>query len=160
MATFAGQAGAPIVAAIARSGDVTYAEAVSSMPAKSVTSEMRAAIDEFNERTAVALRGAGARRAKSVFLVNPADPPMPIRITLYCLVTDGPADERRIEADVLATVDRVRKDVPGCRVKHRVQCEGCSLHIPESGDFSGTRVTVLLEIADAEHHAELAGATG
>ena len=98
----------------------------------------------------------GARRAKVMMILNPAVPPMLMRNTSYCLV-DGDADHRRIETDVLGMVDKVGSYVPGYRLKQRVQFEDFSarnpLYIPETGKFTGTRVTVLLEVTGAADYA-------
>jgi acetaldehyde dehydrogenase len=144
MKTAGAQAAVPIVAAVGQSGMVSYAEVVTSFSAASAGPAMRATIDEFNESTADALRNAGgAQRAKAITLLNPADPPIPMRNTVFCLV-EGDADHGRIEADVLAIL------APGCRLKHRVQFETFgvdnALYIPETGKFVGTKVTALLEI--------------
>jgi acetaldehyde dehydrogenase len=160
LATCGGQATVPIVAAVAQSGIVCYAEVVSSISAKSAGSSSRAGVDDFTETTAAALRVVGgAQRAKSVMILNPADPPILMRNTVFCLVDgleDGTADLQRIETDILAMIDMVRSYVPGYRLKHRVQFEMFSadhpLYIPETGKFTGARVTVLLEVADAAHH--------
>jgi acetaldehyde dehydrogenase len=88
-------------------------------------------------------------------IINPADPPVLMRNTVYCLV-DGDADHDAIENDVLAVVEKVNTYVPGYRLKQRVQFETFSaqrpLYIPETGKFSGTRVTVLLEVTGAAHY--------
>jgi acetaldehyde dehydrogenase len=153
MITGSGQATVPIVAAVTQSGIVSYAEIVSSMSAKAVGPGTRATIDDFVETTAAAVRVVGgAQRGKAVMILNPADPPVLMRNTVYCLV-DGDADHRQIETDVLAMVDRVSTYVPGYRLKQRIQFETFSvanpLYIAETGKFTGTRVTVLLEIAGA-----------
>ena len=156
MVTCGGQATVPIVAAVAQSGIVSYAEIVSSISAKSAGSGTRANIDEFTETTSTALQVVGgAQRGKAVMIINPADPPVMMRNTIYCLV-DGDADHHAIEDDVLAMVDRVNTYVPGYRLKQRVQFETFSannpLYIPETGKFTGTRVTVLLEVTGAAHY--------
>jgi acetaldehyde dehydrogenase len=143
----------PIVAAVAQSGIVSYAEIISSISAKSAGPGTRANIDEFTETTSAALQVVGgARRGKAVMILNPADPPILMRNTVYCLV-DGDVDNQRIEGDVVAMVEKVNAYVPGYRLKQRVQFETFSadnpLYIPETGKFTGTRVTVLLEIAGA-----------
>jgi acetaldehyde dehydrogenase len=153
MVTGDGQATVPIVAAVAQSGIVSYAEIVSSMASESVGSEIRSAIDEFAETTVAAVQiVGGAQRGKAMMILNPAVPPMAMRSTVYCLVA-GDADHQRIESDVLAMVDKVRAYVPGYRLKQRIQFETFSmanpLYIPETGKFTGTRVTVLLEISGA-----------
>lgn len=160
MVTCGGQATVPIVAAVAQSGAVSYAEIVSSISSKSAGPGTRANINEFIETTAAALQVVGgAQRGKAVMIFNPADPPVMMRNTVYCLVDgleNGPADHRRIETDVLAMVDKVGTYVPGYRLKQRIQFERFSddnpLYIPETGKFTGTRVTVLLEVAGAAHY--------
>jgi acetaldehyde dehydrogenase len=156
MVTCGGQATVPIVAAVAQSGIVSYAEIVSSISAKSAGPGTRANIDEFTETTSTALQVVGgAQRGKAVMIINPADPPVMMRNTVYCLV-DGDADHHAIEADVLAMVDNVNSYVPGYRLKQRTQFETFSaerpLYIPETGKFAGTRVTVLLEVTGAAHY--------
>jgi acetaldehyde dehydrogenase len=156
MVTCGGQATVPIVAAVSQSGIVAYAEIVSALSAKSAGPGTRANIDEFTETTATALQSVGgARRGKAMMILNPADPPMMMRNTVYCLV-DGDADHHAIETDVLAMVEAVRTYVPGYRLKQRVQFESFSadrsLYIPETGKFTGTRVTVLLEVTGAAYY--------
>ena len=156
MVTCGGQATVPIVAAVGQSGIVSYAEIVSSISAKSAGPGTRANIDEFTETTSAALQVVGgAQRSKAVMIINPADPPVMMRNTVYCLV-DGDADHHAIETDVLAMVDKVNAYVPGYRLKQRVQFEAFSaerpLYIPETGKFTGTRVTVLLEVTGAAHY--------
>jgi acetaldehyde dehydrogenase len=153
MVSCGGQATVPIVAAIAQSGIVSYAEIVSSISAKSAGPGTRANIDEFIETTATALQVVGgAQRGKAMMILNPAEPPILMRNTVYCLV-DGDCDHQRIEDDVLAMVERVSDYVPGYRLKQRIQFETFSsqnpLQIPETGKFTGTRVTVLLEVDGA-----------
>lgn len=156
MVTCGGQATVPIVAAVARSGLVSYAEVVSCISAKSAGPGTRANLDEFIDTTSAALRTVGgAQRAKTVMILNPADPPVMMRNTVYCLV-DGDADHDAIERDVHAMVDEVTGYVPGYRLKQRIQFEEFGsqnpLHIPEAGKFVGTRVTVLLEVKGAAHY--------
>ena len=156
MVTCGGQATVPIVAAVGQSGIVSYAEIVSSISAKSAGPGTRANIDEFTETTSTALQVVGgAQRGKAVMIINSADPPVMMRNTVYCLV-DGDADHHAIEADVLAMVNKVNAYVPGYRLKQRVQFEPFSaqrpLYIPETGKFTGTRVTVLLEVTGAAHY--------
>ena len=156
MVTCGGQATVPIVAAVGQSGIVSYAEIVSSISAKSAGPGTRANIDEFTETTSTALQVVGgAQRGKAVMIINPADPPVMMRNTVYCLV-DGDADHHAIENDVLTMVDKVKSYVPGYRLKQRVQFETFSaerpLYIPETGKFTGTRVTVLLEVTGAAHY--------
>lgn len=176
LVTCGGQAAIPIVAAVATAGIVSYAEVVSSISAKSAGPGIRAGVDEFIETTAAAIRVVGgAQRGKAVLILNPADPPVPARNTVYCLV-DGEPDHHRIEREIHDMVGRVAAYAPGYRLKQDVQFQVFDhehpLYIPETGKFTGTRVTVLLEGAGdivtsaakaaaeriAAHHNETAGA--
>jgi acetaldehyde dehydrogenase len=156
MVTCGGQATVPIVAAVSRTSLVSYAEIVSSIASKSAGPGTRANIDEFTETTARALEVVGgATRGKAVIVLNPAEPPLMMRNTVYCLV-DGDCDHAAVEASIEAQVEAVRSYVPGYRLKQRVQFETVSqddpLHIPETGKFWGTRVTVFLEVTGAAHY--------
>jgi acetaldehyde dehydrogenase len=156
MVTCGGQATVPIVAAVGRSGIVSYAEIVSSISAKSAGPGTRANIDEFIETTSTALRVVGgAQRGKAVMILNPADPPVLMRNTVYCLV-DGDVDHHSIQEDILDMVDQVAAYVPGYRLKQDLQFEDYGhddpLYLPETGKFTGTRVTVMLEVAGAGHY--------
>ncbi|HKI39003.1 MAG TPA: acetaldehyde dehydrogenase (acetylating) [Mycobacterium sp.] len=156
MVTCGGQATVPIVAAVGQVGIVSYAEIVSSISSKSAGPGTRANIDEFTETTAAALETVGgAQRARALIILNPADPPILMRNTVYCLV-DGDVDHGAIERSVEAMVEKVQAYVPGYRLKQRIQFETFTaenpLFIPETGKFSGTRVTVLLEVTGAAHY--------
>jgi acetaldehyde dehydrogenase len=156
MVTCGGQATVPIVSAVSGVGIVSYAEIVSSISAKSAGPGTRANIDEFTETTSAALQSVGgAQRGKAVMILNPADPPILMRNTVYCLV-DGDTDHDAIESAVTAMVAKVSAYVPGYRLKQRVQFETFTaqnpLHIPETGKFAGTRVTAMLEVTGAAHY--------
>lgn len=156
MVTCGGQATVPIVAAVAECGIVSYAEIVSSISARSAGHGTRANIDEFIETTSTALEiVGGAQRGKAVMILNPADPPVIMRNTVYCLV-DGDADHHAIEESVVGMVERVKSYVPGYRLRQRLQFETFStqnpLHMPETGKFAGTRVTALLEVTGEAHY--------
>ena len=153
MVTCGGQATVPIVAAVHRSAFVSYAEIVSSMSSKSAGPGTRANIDEFIETTSTALRVVGgAQRSKTVMILNPADPPILMRNTVYCLV-EGDCDHAAIDASITATVNEVQRYVPGYKLKQPVQFESFDadnpLHIPETGKFIGTRVTAMLQVTGA-----------
>ena len=156
MVTCGGQATVPIVAAVNTSAPVSYAEIVSSISSKSAGPGTRANIDEFVETTAAALRiVGGAQRGKAVIVLNPADPPILMRNTVYCLV-EGDCDHAAIDASVTAMVQRVQRYVPGYRLRQRLQFETFDadnpLHIPETGKFIGTRVTAMLQVTGAAHY--------
>jgi len=153
MVTCGGQATVPIVAAVNATSPVSYAEIVSSISSKSAGPGTRANIDEFTETTATALKVVGgAQRSKAVIVLNPADPPILMRNTVYCLV-EGDCDPAAIEASIAKMIERVQQYVPGYRLKQPVQFETFGfdnpLHIPETGKFIGTRITTLLQVTGA-----------
>jgi acetaldehyde dehydrogenase (acetylating) len=156
MVTCGGQATVPIVAAVNRAAPVAYAEIVSSISSKSAGPGTRASIDEFVETTATALKVVGgAQRSKTVLILNPADPPILMRNTVYCLV-EGDCDHATVEASITTMVGEVQRYVPGYRLRKPVQFETFDaddpLHIPETGKFIGTRVTVMLQVTGAAHY--------
>lgn len=156
MVTCGGQATVPIVAAVAAVGAVSYAEIVSAISSASAGPGTRASLDEFTETTAAALQTVGgARRGRAVIILNPAEPPVMMRNTVYCLV-DGDVNHDAIEHAIETMVAKVQNYVPGYRLKQRVQFErftaAAPLHIPETGPFIGTQVTALLEVAGAAHY--------
>jgi acetaldehyde dehydrogenase (acetylating) len=153
MVTCGGQATVPIVAAVNDAAPVSYAEIVSSISSKSAGPGTRANIDEFIETTSTALQVVGgAQRAKTVIILNPADPPILMRNTVYCLV-EGDCDHVAIDASITRRVGEVQSYVAGYRLRQPVQFETFDadnpLHIPETGKFIGTRVTALLQVTGA-----------
>jgi acetaldehyde dehydrogenase len=156
MVTCGGQATIPIVAAINRVSKVHYGEIVASIASKSAGPGTRANIDEFTETTSQAIMDVGgATRGKAIIVLNPAEPPLIMRDTVYCLTSD--ADPAAITASVEAMVEEVRGYVPGYRLKQAVQFERIShnapLRIPEmDAEFSGLKVTVFLEVEGAAQY--------
>ena len=156
MVTCGGQATIPIVAAIGKVTPVLYAEIVASIASRSAGPGTRANIDEFTETTARAIEQVGgARHGKAIIVLNPAEPPLVMRDTVYCLT--GNADQGAIGAAVQAMVSEVQTYVPGYRLKQRVQFEsvgpGIKLPFPElAADFAGLKVSVFLEVAGAAHY--------
>lgn len=156
MVTCGGQATIPIVAAIRRVTRVRYGEIVASIASKSAGPGTRANIDEFTETTSQAIVDVGgADRGKAIIVLNPAEPPLIMRDTVYCLTDD--ADTAAIAASVEAMVQEVRTYVPGYRLKQAVQFErvgdNLPLRIPEmDGEFTGLKVTVFLEVEGAAHY--------
>jgi acetaldehyde dehydrogenase len=156
MVTCGGQATIPIIAAVGRVTPVRYGEIVASIASKSAGPGTRANIDEFTETTGRAITEVGgAHRGKAVIVLNPAEPPLIMRDTVYCLVDD--ADRDAINASVAAMVAEVNAFVPGYRLKQAVQFERVGhekpLRIPEMEvEFSGYKVSVFLEVEGAAHY--------
>jgi acetaldehyde dehydrogenase len=156
MVTCGGQATIPIVGAVNRVSRVRYAEIVASIASRSAGPGTRANIDEFTETTARAIEQVGgAERGKAIIVLNPAEPPLIMRDTVYCLC--DPADEAEIERSVEAMVEEVRGYVPGYRLKQKVQFERYGdnerLFIPEMDRaFAGLKVSVFLEVEGAGHY--------
>ena len=152
MVTCGGQATIPMVAAVSRVATVHYAEIVASVSSRSAGPGTRANIDEFTRTTARAIEVVGgAAKGKAIIILNPAEPPMIMRDTVFTL-SEG-ADEDAIRASVDAMVAEVQKYVPGYRLKQQVQFERYGdnnrLHIPGMGDFTGIRSMIMLEVEGA-----------
>ncbi|MGE4373387.1 MAG: acetaldehyde dehydrogenase (acetylating) [Xanthobacter sp.] len=116
MISCAGQATIPIVAAVSRVQAVDYAEIVASLASKSIGPGTRANLDEFTYTTSNAIeKVGGAKRGKALAIINPAEPPMIMRNTIYCITEDAP-DEAKITASILEMIGEVQKYVPGYRL--------------------------------------------
>ncbi len=156
MVTCGGQATIPIVAAVSRNVPVHYAEIVASIASRSAGPGTRANIDEFTETTSRAIEAVGgARRGKAIIVLNPAEPPLLMRDTVYCLTDD--ADQAAISASVQSMVADVHAYVPGYRLKQSVQFERIGkdrpLRIAELGmQFTGLKISVFLEVEGAAHY--------
>ena len=152
MVTCGGQATIPMVAAVSRVGKVHYAEIVASVSSRSAGPGTRANIDEFTRTTARAIEEVGgATRGKAIIILNPAEPPMIMRDTVFTL-SEG-ADEDAIRQSVKDMVAEVQKYVPGYRLKQEVQFErygdNNKLKIPGQGEFSGVKSMIMLEVEGA-----------
>jgi len=152
MVTCGGQATIPIVAAVSRVSPVHYAEIVASVSSRSAGPGTRANIDEFTRTTAKAIEVVGgARRGRAIIILNPAEPPMIMRDTIFTL-TDQ-VDEDLIRQSVQDMVQTVQSYVPGYRLKQEVQFERFGsnqpLKIPGYGEFVGLKTSVFLEVEGA-----------
>ena len=152
MVTCGGQATIPMVAAVSRVATVHYAEIVASVSSRSAGPGTRANIDEFTRTTARGIEEVGgAAKGKAIIILNPAEPPMIMRDTVFTLSEGG--DEEAIRASVKAMVAQVQKYVPGYRLKQEVQFERYGdnnpLHIPGMGDFTGIKTSIYLEVEGA-----------
>ncbi|MEV7327378.1 acetaldehyde dehydrogenase (acetylating) [Micromonospora sp. NPDC093244] len=154
MVTCGGQATVPIVAAVAAVTPVAYGEIVASIASRSAGPGTRANIDEFTETTARAIEVVGgAGHGKAVIVLNPAEPPLLMRDTVYCLCPDAGADRAAIAASVEAMAAAVRQYVPGYRLKQEVQFTEVDAHVPAlGGHFCGVQVSVFLEVSGAGHY--------
>ncbi|NWA08508.1 acetaldehyde dehydrogenase (acetylating) [Pseudomonas gingeri] len=155
MVTCGGQATIPMVAAVSRVAKVHYAEIIASISSKSAGPGTRANIDEFTETTAHAIQAVGgAGKGKAIIVLNPAEPPLMMRDTVYVL--SQAADQAEVEASIEAMTLAVKAYVPGYRLKQKVQFEVIAaeapLHIPGLGQFSGLKTTVFLEVEGAAHY--------
>jgi acetaldehyde dehydrogenase len=110
------QATVPIVAAINAISPVQYAETVSTIASLSAGPGTRRNIDEFTRTTARSVREiGGAKQSKSIIVLNPADPPIIMRNTVYAVV-ELPVDEKRIRDSVMAVAEKIKSYVPGYTV--------------------------------------------
>lgn len=152
MVTCGGQATIPMVAAVSTVATVHYAEIVASVASRSAGPGTRANIDEFTRTTARAIEEVGgAAKGKAIIILNPAEPPMIMRDTVFTL-SEG-ADEDAIRASVEAMVKKVQVYVPGYRLKQQVQFERFGdnnpLTIPGHGVFTGVKTSIFLEVEGA-----------
>src|SRR5882757_4313351 len=152
MVTCGGQATIPMVAAVSQVSKVHYAEIVASVSSRSAGPGTRANIDEFTRTTAHAIeKVGGAAKGKAIIILNPADPPMIMRDTVFTL-SEG-ADEARISNSVQAMVEKVQAYVPGYRLKQQLQFERYGennrLKIPGRGQFAGLKTSIFLEVEGA-----------
>ena len=152
MVTCGGQATIPMVAAVSRVANVIYAEIVASVSSRSAGPGTRANIDEFTRTTANAIeKVGGAEKGKAIIILNPAEPPMIMRDTVFTL-SEG-ADEETIRQSVKDMVADVQKYVPGYRLKQEVQFErfgdNNKLKIPGRGEFTGVKTSIFLEVEGA-----------
>ncbi|WP_067138018.1 acetaldehyde dehydrogenase (acetylating) [Microtetraspora malaysiensis] len=157
MVTCGGQATIPIVAAVSRVTPVAYAEIVASISSRSAGPGTRANIDEFTETTSHAIeKVGGAARGKAIIILNPADPPLIMRDTVFCLI--GDADQDAVRGSITEMVAQVAEYVPGYRLKQEVQFtpipadEPVHTLIPEGSGPVTTRVSVFLEVEGAAHY--------
>ncbi len=148
MITCGGQATAPIVAAVHEvTGEVPYAEIVSTVASKSAGPGTRQNIDEFTKTTSQALEEVGgAGIGKAIMVLNPAEPPIMMRNTVFCALLGG-FDETLIAKSIVEMVDRVAEYVPGYRLKSDPVFDEGPFNTP--GGVAAGRVVALLEVEGA-----------
>jgi len=160
MVTCGGQATIPVVAAVARVVPVEYAEIVASIASKSAGPGTRANIDEFTETTSSAItQVGGAKRGKAIIILNPAEPPLIMRDTVFCLVSaPDPALREEIRQSVEKMVADAAAYVPGYRLKQQVQITEIPADQPvetllvDGADRPTHQVSVFLEVEGAAHY--------
>ncbi|MEU6932989.1 acetaldehyde dehydrogenase (acetylating) [Streptomyces sp. NPDC046374] len=144
MITCGGQATIPMVYAVSRVVPVAYAEIVASVASVSAGPGTRANIDEFTRTTARGIETiGGAGRGKAIIILNPADPPVIMRDTVFCAVPED-ADRSAITLSVKEIADQVAAYVPGYRLRAEPQFDDPS---PENGGMA--RVAIFLEVEGA-----------
>ena len=141
MITCGGQATIPLVAAVSAVTPVPYAEIVASIASRSAGPGTRANIDEFTVTTARAIeRVGGAGRGKAIIVLNPVEPPMIMRDTVFCAISPD-ADQAAIAESVQAMVAQVARYVPGYRLRADPQFDPPGASLPDRA-----RVALFLEV--------------
>lgn len=142
--TCGGQATIPMVAAVSRVARVPYAEIVASVSSASAGPGTRANIDEFTRTTARGVeRIGGAEQGKAIIILNPAEPPMIMRDTIFCAV-DPDADRDRIADSVRAMERAVQAYVPGYRLLQDPQFDD-----PTEATGGRAKVSIFVEVEGA-----------
>ncbi|WP_439257165.1 acetaldehyde dehydrogenase (acetylating) [Lonepinella sp. BR2271] len=153
MVTCGGQATIPMVAAVSQVTKVHYAEIVASISSKSAGPGTRANIDEFTETTSKAIEViGGATKGKAMIVLNPAEPPVMMRDTVYTL--SDLADEQVIRESVERMATAVQSYVPGYRLKQQVQFEHLEkpVFIEGLGHVAGLKTSIFIEVEGAAHY--------
>ena len=139
MVTCGGQATIPIVAAVSRVVPVEYAEIVATVASVSAGPGTRHNIDEFTRTTAAAIEAVGgAGRGKAIIVLNPAEPPLIMRDTVFCSLPED-ADHDAVRSSITAMVDDVSTFVPGYRLRSEPQFDdgrvATFIEVEGAGDF-------------------------
>lgn len=147
------QATVPIVHAVSSVAEVPYAEIVASVASRSAGPGTRANIDEFTHTTSRAVRElGGSTRGKAIIVLNPVEPPMIMRDTVFCAIP-ADADEAAITDSIERRVEEVQEYVPGYALRAAPQYD------PPRDAWDGNgRVAVFLEVRGAgDYLPEYAG---
>jgi acetaldehyde dehydrogenase (acetylating) len=135
--TCGGQATIPMVHAVNRVSPVEYAEIVATISSKSAGPGTRANIDEFTETTSRAIEVVGgAKKGKAIMILNPAEPPIMMRDTVYTLVEEGKMDEEGIRKSIAEMTEVVQSYVPGYQPR-------------TEPIFEGNKVTIFIQVEGA-----------
>ena len=155
MVTCGGQATIPIIAAISKVTNVHYGEIVASISSKSAGPGTRANIDEFTETTAIGIeKVGGASKGKAIIVLNPAEPPVIMRDTIFTL--SDPADREAIVDSIKKMVSSVQHYVPGYALQQEIQFEDIpeseAVIIPGLGKKWGLKTSVFLKVEGSGHY--------
>jgi len=155
MVTCGGQATIPIVAAVNRVSPVYYGEIVASISSKSAGPGTRANIDEFTETTSLGIeKVGGAKKGKAIIVLNPAEPPLIMRDTVFTLSSQ--ANREEVKESIQKMIETVQSYVPGYRLHQEVQFEDISpenpVFIEGLGNVHGLKTTVFLQVEGAGHY--------
>lgn len=135
--TCGGQATTPFVNAVGSVAPVAYGEIVATVSSASAGPGTRANIDEFTETTSKAIvEVGGAKEGKAIMILNPAEPPIIMRDTVYCIVEGDTVDEEAITKAIREREAEVQTYVPG-------------LHLTQDPIFDGNQVTISIEVLGA-----------
>lgn len=135
--TCGGQATIPMVHAVNRVSPVEYAEIVATISSKSAGPGTRANIDEFTETTSRAIEVVGgAKKGKAIIILNPAEPPIIMRDTVYTLVEEGTMDEEGIRKSIADMTEVVQSYVPGYQLR-------------TEPIFDGNKITIFIQVEGA-----------
>ena len=141
MITCGGQATIPIVHAVSRVTTVPYAEIVACIASRSAGPGTRANIDEFTQTTSFALEQVGgAARGKAIIILNPIEPPMIMRDTVFCAISPD-ADKDAVTESIVKMVADVAAYVPGYTLRADPQFDD-----PREAWSDNARVAVFLEV--------------
>jgi acetaldehyde dehydrogenase len=144
MITCGGQATIPMVDAVSRVTPVPYAEIVASVSSASAGPGTRANIDEFTRTTSAGVETiGGAERGKAIIILNPAEPPMIMRDTIFCGV-GADADRDAISESVVRMARQVQEYVPGYRLLQDPQFDDAS-----DATMGLTKVSIFVEVEGA-----------
>ncbi len=144
MITCGGQATIPMVYAVSRVAPVPYAEIVASVSSASAGPGTRANIDEFTRTTSNGVMTiGGAERGKAIIILNPAEPPMIMRDTIFCGVS-ADADRDAISESVYAMAKSVQEYVPGYRLLQDPQFDDAT-----EATQGMTKVSIFVEVEGA-----------
>jgi acetaldehyde dehydrogenase len=135
-----GQAVIPLVTAVSRVVDVEYAEAVNASASRGVGPGTRANVDEYTAITGKSMVQLGrAKTAKALIVINPAEPPIKMHNTVFCVV-------KKLNNE---NIPRIGKSIDDVIEKIKSYVPGYEMTTPPQFDPERKLVTVMVEIEGA-----------